>query len=345
MVIRVLEHKYFVMNTIIAGDGLDQYVCRDLSGQDSEIYRIVRIPHDDVTPELMRYLADIDSSESFAQLREYSNEGEYLCVVMDCGSSQAVSLRKKIAREQPSFRERLGYVYGLIERLILSDIPVYFAASAMNMESIRLTPALDMAFDFDIHDILDFESRGMEDICTGLADVIMEVFDAEMSRNSLDELTQLVRNLRLRRYTDYMSIFADYKVIYEKYSDSEDDIELENNSFPFRLWDTLKKLCAQVRKYAYLLLLVVAAAYLVMTICNIFKPTQQKDIYDYIGDMRIGADDATQTVQGASVETDAAQTGAAESADVTQHSDEEQSAGAAQGADIAGESGEGGESR
>ncbi len=333
MVIRVLDHKYFVMNTIVSGDGLDQYVCRDLSGEDSEIYRIVRIPHDDVTPELMRYLTDIDSSESFNQLREYSNEGDFLCVVMDCGSSRAVSLRKKIAREQPSFKERLGYVYGLIERLILSDIPVYFATSALNAESIRLTPALDIAFDFDIHDILGFESRGMEDVCTELADVIMEVFDAEMSRNSLAELTQLVRNLRLRRYTDYLAIFADYKVIYEKYSGSEDDIELENNSFPFRLWDMLKNLCAQVKKYAYLLLLVLAAAYLVMTIRNIFKPTQQKDIYDYIGDMQIG---------GAG---DAASADAVQGTDAAQDTDAVQDAGSSQYTGAAAGSSEGGESR
>ena len=299
MVIRVLDHKYFVLSTIVSEDGLDQYVCRDLVDESSDIYRIVRIPHDDVTPELMRYLTDISSSENFLELREYSNESDFLCVVVSCGSAKAVTLNEKIAAEQPPFNERLGYIYRLIERLILSDIPVYFAASGLEADRIRFTPALDCSFDFDIHDIQNYGRCDMKNVCSKMAGVITSVMARELRQNSIAELADMVKRLKLHEYDDYLAIFTDFKAIYEKYGDSKQDIVLEDNSFAFRLWDILKDAGTHLKRYAYLLLLAVAVIYLVTTVRNISRPTQRKDIYSAIGDMQIIGEGGAQETETA----------------------------------------------
>jgi hypothetical protein len=286
MVIRVLDHKYFVLRTIDTENGLDQYVCRDLVDEESNIYRIVRIPHSDVNDKLLRYLADIEVAGSFGELREYASEDGYLCVVMDCGSKDAETLTDKIAREEPDFRERLGYVEKLVERLILSDIPAYFAAAALSTERIKLTAALDCSFDFDVHDILEYEGYGMNDVCGRLADVIMDVFDRELKWNAMEDLTEFIKDLHFHRYSDYLAIYSDFKAICDRYGE-DTDIELENNSFPFQMWDLLKNLAAHLRSMAALLLLVLAVAYLAISVRNFLKPTQARDVYTSIGDMQI----------------------------------------------------------
>ena len=286
MVIRVLDHKYFVLRTIDPDDGLKQYVCRDLVNENSNIFRIVRIPHADVTPKLLRYLADIEVEGSFRELCEYASEGDFLCIVMDCGSGSAMPLSERLVEEEPKIREKLEYVYKLVERLILSNVPAYFAAAALTSARVKFTPALDCSFDFDVHDILDYESYGMNDVCTSLADVMMDVFDVELRWNSMPELNEFVKNLQLRRYSDYLDIFGDFKEIAQKYSDS-DDADAESNSFPFRLWDVIKSFASQLRNLSALLLLILAVIYLVISIRNHLKPTAAQDVYSSIGDMQI----------------------------------------------------------
>jgi hypothetical protein len=286
MVIRVLDHKYFVLRTISAEDGLDQYVCRDLVDEESNIYRIVRIMHADVNDKLLRYLADIEVEGSFGELREYASEDGYLCVVMDCGAKDAKTLSERITEEASSFGERLGYVSKLIERLILSNIPAYFAAAALSGERVKYTDAMDCAFDFDLHDILEYESYGMNDVCGRLADVITNVFERELKWNAMKELTEFIKDLHLHRYTDYLAIYSDFKAICEKYGTGE-GIELENNSFPFQLWDMLKNLASNLRNMAAMLLIVLAVAYLAISVRNFLKPTQARDVYTSIGDMQI----------------------------------------------------------
>ena len=100
MIIRVLNRNYFVQQTIPSEQGLLQYVCTNVAEDDGKLYRIVRIPLPEVTPELVRYLADIFRKERFRELVQYANEGEYLQVVTDCGSAKAKSIRERLAESK-----------------------------------------------------------------------------------------------------------------------------------------------------------------------------------------------------------------------------------------------------
>ena len=286
MVIRVLDHKYFVLRTVDTDDGLKQYVCRDLVDEESNIYRIVRIPHADVTTQLLRYLADIEVEGSFKEMREYASEGDFLCIVMDCGSQEAVPMSERLEREPLSLKERFGYVYKLIERMILSDMPAYFAVAGITPSGVKFTSAMDCSFDFDIHDITEYADYGTDDICGSLADFITGVFAEELRWSSMPELADFIKDLRRQRYSDYMDIFADFKAIEQIYSE-RDDAETESNSFPFRMWDVTKDLASQLKNISSLLLLLLAVVYLVISIRNTLKPTVAENIYDSVGDMQI----------------------------------------------------------
>ena len=186
----------------------------------------------------------------------------------------------------PSLKERLGMTMKLLERLVISDVPAYFAAGALSPETVRFTPAQDCSFDFNLSDFPDYAKVGFQEACSALYQVYAELFKTELKAESIAEIKSQAVRLKGRGYKNWLEILEEFRPIYEKYSQTEEE-KLENKSFWFRMWDKVKALGQQLKRFALLAVVLLALAYTVFAIRNYMQPTVQKDVYPAIGDLQL----------------------------------------------------------
>ena len=150
MVIRVLEQNYFVLQTLPSETGLLQYVCKNVSEDDGHIYKIVLVPPEKTSHELIGWLYGIWQAGRFHELKQYASEQDRLQVVVDCGAEAAVPMGELLDTEPLSLNERVRMGTKVMERLILSDMPDFFAEHALDPEHVCFTESMDCSFRFEL---------------------------------------------------------------------------------------------------------------------------------------------------------------------------------------------------
>ena len=286
MVIRILDQNYFVTETLPSETGLLQYVCRKVSEDDGKEYRIVRIPLEEAKPGLVRWLSANYRKGNFRELTQYANEQGHLLVVADCGNRKARPLSELLREGAFSLRERLIMGKKLLERLILSDVPNYFALYAMDTDHVRFTEALDCCFTFELEHLPRFCEAEAEDVQRRLKNVLSELFREELKDGKIPEMQAFLDRISQREFPEMMDICRAYRPIAEELS-GKDEETLDNQSLPFRVWETIKRIAAFLRRILFLVVFAIAIAYLVLSIRDFLAPAQQADTYKSIGNLTI----------------------------------------------------------
>ncbi|MBR0376947.1 MAG: hypothetical protein IJI04_00825 [Lachnospiraceae bacterium] len=286
MIIRVLDQNYFVQQTIPSEEGLVQYVCTNVSVDDGRLYKIVRIPVREVSAELIRYLAGLYKEGMFHELVQYGNEKEHFHVVMDCGPAKGRTLYERLQKDVIPLAERLSMGEHLLEYLIISSVPDWFAEMSMDSDHIVFTDALECAFDFNLEFLEDFEDADNRRMQMLLRDVIYELFAKELDKEKLPEIKDFLEKITQGEYPERMSLYQEYRKIAQKLA-GVNESSLEPKSFLWRLWDGIKSIASHAEKYIGLIAYAVAIIYLIWSIWHMMQPTQQRDIYPAVGDEKI----------------------------------------------------------
>lgn len=286
MIIRVLDRNYFVQQTISSEHGLIQYVCTNVAEDDGRIYRIVRIPLPEVETGLIRYLSDIYREGSFRELKQYANEGGYLQVVADCGDMKAKTLKEILGEGGLTFRARLALGEKLLERLILSDVPDFFALGAMDTDHVRFTDAMDCSFFFELENLKNFQEADTPQVHRRLRAVLNTLFEKELKDERVPELKPFLDRISQNEFPSSMLLYQAYQPLAAELSLRNEET-MEGKSLPFRIWEKIKALFRFLRSLFFVAVILIAIAYLVLSIRNFVSPPAQKDVFKSVGDLQI----------------------------------------------------------
>ncbi len=286
MIIRVLDRNYFVQQTLSSENGLLQYVCTNVAEDDGKVYRIVRIPLPEVDSGLIRYLSDIYREGRFRELAQYANEGSFLQVVADCGLQKAKTMKDLVEEGGLTLRARLNMGEKLMERLILSDVPDFFALGAMDTEHIRFTDAMECSFTFELEGLKDFEQADTAEVHQKLRKVLDELFAKELKDDRVPELRPFLDRISQKEFSTNMALYQAYQPLAEEIG-LRDEKSMEGMSLPYRIWNKIKSFFGFLRSVFFVVVILIAIAYLVMSIRNFVSPTKQKDVYHSVGDLEI----------------------------------------------------------
>ena len=289
MIIRVLDRNYFVQQTIPSEGGLLQYVCTNVAEDDGKLYRIVRIPLDEVTPELIRYLSDIFRKERFRELVQYANERDHLQVVTDCGSARAKSIAERLSESKVPLRERLAMGEKLLERLILSDVPAFFAVSALDETHVRFTDSLDCSLTYELEGLLNFQEAGMDAVIKKVRLFLAGLFKKEIKDGKLPDLEVFLKRIEVGSFRELLPLYTDYRTLAESLSAVDEDT-LEPKSLPYRIWEWIKSAFRFLKKLFFVVVILMAVTYLVLAVRNFLAPTKQMNVYSQVGDLQIRAE-------------------------------------------------------
>ncbi len=285
MVIRILDQNYYVQQTLPSEAGLVQYVCTNVSEDDGRMYRIVRIPLQDVEPALVEYLTDLYSQGLFRELVQFANEDGCLNVVLDCGKMTALPLSERLKGKLP-LKERAMMGEKLLERLILSNIPAFFARGAMDTDHVCFTDAEECSLIFELENLPAFADAKTTEEVSRIGEVLAALFENELKDEKLPELKELLERIRQDELPGVMEIYMSYKPLAVHMAELNEET-LPAMSLPFRIWEKIKKLFGLLKKLFFIVVILIAVGYLVMSVHDFMAPTVRKDIYESVGDIEI----------------------------------------------------------
>ncbi len=285
MRLQVQNKSYLVLQAIESDkDGVCQYICRLSEEVDGREYRAVRIPSSKVTGELIQYLMEQVRQKNFREFINYTTESDSVTILMNCG--KGITLEEKIAKERLALRERLELSRGLLSHLVLSDFPAYFLYSAMEIDRIRVTPAMEFSFAFELSDIAYFSRIDMTKALFKLGQVLEFLFSQELKQRSLPELESFLYGMKRGQFSDLLSVYEGFEEICRIRAGREEE-PLENHSFPFRLWEWIKWLGRKLKSMIKLGILILAMIYLGLSIYQFVRPESWGPSYDVIGDLEL----------------------------------------------------------
>lgn len=284
MVIRNMEQRYIVIHKIESGDGSDQYLCRNLDSDSDREYRIARLELRKVSGELVRFLLEQIHQENFTDFLDYFTDADYLYVVMNRGRGN--TLDQKLSQENCRLKERMEVAKNLLEKAVLLDLPPYFLNGTMRGRGILVTPSLEVGFDYEMNDLAGFARIGFEQAAGRIGKILETLFARELGLEALPEMKAFIYGLKHGEFTGLLDVHEAFLTIYYQW-EGKSEQALKPQSFSFRLWEKLKKLGIVVKKAVYAGILLLALAYLVITVRNFKTPEPVVENFEKIGTLHI----------------------------------------------------------
>lgn len=294
MVIRVLDQNYFVLQTLPSETGLLQYVCKNVAEDDGHVYRLVMVPPEETDEGLIDWLFGIWQTGTFHELKQYASDRGRLKVVVDCGAESAVPMEELLETDVLSLRERIHMGGKLLERLILSDVPDFFALHTLDPEHVCFTESLDCCLHFELEYLTQYADADTVRVFHRLRAVLRRLFAAELREKKMPELKELLDRILQQEFQDMMEVYRAWLPIADKYAEMDEE-RLEPRTLGHIIWEKVKAFVNFMKKWVGVAIILIAVAYLVFAIRDFLAPTKQMDVYQSVGDMKIISDTVEET--------------------------------------------------
>ena len=92
--------------------------------------------------------------------------------------------------------------------------------------------------------------------------------------------------LRSGEFQELLPIYEELEKICREWGEKKEPF-LESRSFPFRLWEGIKRLGKWLADFVKLAIILAAAAYLVLSVYDFMQPEEIGQVYEQIGDLEI----------------------------------------------------------
>ena len=153
MMIQSLEKKYIVIKYSFSDSNVERYICQEETG--GEKYTIVRVKNRQWIAKAVEFLMHQRENSHFTDFTSCFFSDECLYVVMRY--AEGISLEEKLQNEVSSLEERLAVGKGILERILILNMPDYFLKDCLKAESIILSASLEVSFQYELLNIADYE--------------------------------------------------------------------------------------------------------------------------------------------------------------------------------------------
>ncbi|MFR8711401.1 MAG: hypothetical protein ACLVEN_04110 [Anaerotignum lactatifermentans] len=284
MILRNLNKKYVVIQEYMAGNDVCQYICYEMGAPENVLYSAVCQKLSSMRNEEIGFLTEEMKHENFSDLIDFFIHGEQLVVLFQY--PKGVSLKQKISSEECGIQERLEIVKSLLEQILFLNLSDYFFHAAMDIDLIHVSSDGEISFLYDCRHLNDFDDVNFQNGAKSLGEVIAFIFSEEMKQRSIPELYSLVYDLKHETIDSYIGIYEKFWQIYQIYIEKSQE-DLEPYSLSFRIWDRIKDIGRFLKKLVQPALVLLALAYLVVSIIGLFAEPGIHENFKSIGTVKI----------------------------------------------------------
>ncbi len=284
------NQKYLVIKELSSRDDTKRFLLKKEG--ENKFYNVTRQKHDTVTGDEVKFLLEQTKNSSFVDFFDYVTKPDYLYVFMRYEEHDTVE--DKLDNENCRLVERLEIMKKIIEKIIILNMPIYFLNSIMCKERIFVSRELDITFDYDLYDLAQFDKVTRADVSKKLAELFRFVFKREIEMKAIDEIDALIRVLeddRVELDEDLMRIF------YPIYTGYQESTVVVPKTAKFKSWEKIKSLGKYVELVGKITVLVVALAYLGLSIKNLTAESEVNTNFTTIGTQEIRNTEATEITE------------------------------------------------
>jgi hypothetical protein len=247
-------------------------------------YLVTEVGWEHIDADLINYLCKQAANPAFSDLADafVDNENLYVAFVMHRG----VSLDILLENEYTSPQERAELLKRVIERVVLQDMPAFFAAECLTPENIYVTRELDISFKYKLDNVYAYTSRDIDDVQDILSKTISLLFQEELSKEVAPPIKKLAKALKDHKFASYLDVFAAVNSAINEFFSSGEDFKMPK-TLPFRLWDTLKKGFRPLKAIVMILVVLAVLAYLVYTVMGTMAEPEPASALTHIGTLEL----------------------------------------------------------
>lgn len=283
MMIQSPEKKYIVIKYSFSDSNMERYVCQEETG--GERYTIVRIKNRQWITGAVEFLMRQKENSHFTDFTSCFFSEECLYVVMRY--AEGISLEEKLQNEESSLEERLAVGKGILERILILNMPDYFLKDCLKAESIILSASLEVRFQYELLNISDYERVLFWQVQNCLLKLFQMLFAKELKKKMLPPAIPFCDSLKKGGYQDILEIYTAYDKMCKEIQKLSADKEILPQTWSFRLWERAKKYIPALKRVCAVVLMVLAVIFLIYTVRESMQEGGEKKSFEYIGTLEI----------------------------------------------------------
>lgn len=283
MIIHTARNSYLMIGYMERGAKSELCLCENALSHRRCL--MVRIMDQDLIHGSVRFLYGQAENRAFTDFVECTVSEEKLLAIFEYPQGQC--LKEMLPSEYMGVAERLDIVKNTLERIILQNLPPYFAARCMRPGGVWVKRSGEVSFLYDVTGVERGTDFGMREVSAAFGGLLERVFDGELKRETVPELKKFLIELHENLFSDYMEIYRRFCEVRLAFLELSQEAFAMPNTWIFQLWDRVKKYFKPLKKLAALILFIVALAYMVWTIRTASEPAVSMNVLDQIGTLDI----------------------------------------------------------
>lgn len=262
---------------------VERYLCQEETG--GEKYTIVRIKNRLWITKVVEFLMHQKQNHHFTDFVSCFFDGECFHVVMRY--AEGISLDEKLQNENLSLEERFSIGKGILEKILMLNMPDYFLKDCLKAEQIILSAGLEVGFQYELLNIGDYGRVQFWQVQNSLLRLFRLLLGQEMKKKMLPPVNCFCDFLRKGGYQDILEIYTAYDKVYKEVQELSDVREILPRTWSFRLWDRVKKGIPVIKRVCAVGLLLLAVIFLIYTVRESMQEGGEKKSFSYIGTLEI----------------------------------------------------------
>ena len=283
MIIQTLEKKYTVIKYIFSDRDAERYICKEESGK--EKYTVVCVKNRMWIRKAMKFLVQQMESRYFTDFVSCFFSEECLYVVMKY--AEGISLKAKLERESCSLRERMAVGKNILERLMILNMPDYFLQDCLKPETVILSSALEVNFQYELSKIGDYDKAGFSQVQNCLGKLFAGIFVGELGKNMLPPIRGFCDLLGEGKYQDILEVYTEYGKVCKAVNELPPQELTLPKTWGFRVWERIRRCFVPLKKICAVILMLLAVAFLIYSVHTSMEEGSEKKVFDLIGTLEI----------------------------------------------------------
>ncbi len=248
-------------------------------------FLVIALKHMDLIASVIEFLYEQASNPAFTDFHDcfVSSQRLHLVFVYHRGEP----LTGILSREYSGLQERLGILQNILERIILLDMPCYFASQCLNAPDIYLSRSLDVSFGYHTGDLLHCRDYTMRQVQSSLHLLVETLFEKELGKEVAPPVSAFLEALENTLYHSSLELYQSFLVMRQALLDlANQDMETPR-TWSFRLWERIRRCFKPMKRLFVLAVLIIGLVYMLWNLREVSQPAASSRVMEQIGTLKI----------------------------------------------------------
>lgn len=277
MEIQTVHGSLVIIKRVFSNSTFEINVCKYENG-DEKLYTVIALKEPEVIHNNIKKFFSLRSNDKFVDFVEFFSRDSFLYISFLYYEEFPMNFQEV---SQLPLLQRVAIVKQILSLIIILDMPKSILYDVLSNNNINLDPSGKVYFNYFLRNIDRYNDIKNKDAVKKIGIILIEIFNYELSTNSVEGLNKIISNCDNGIYTDLMVLYSDYAALYENFVKSLQVVKEKEISRFRKILNKILWIFNKVTPVLIMLALSVGVIYLVITLTEKDKakePTKIKTI-------------------------------------------------------------------